>query len=527
MQNEFLSIKEASAWVSEELQKDITSSNISYLVNYGRIRKYGENGNILIRKNELLDYYKNYNKSRIYNWKDKLGEDINWHLSFENYKESQTTKHVHRLHPYKGKFIPQLVEYFLDDKTDEFKRESFFKKGDIVLDPFCGSGTTLVQANELGLHAIGIDVSAFNTLISNVKIGHYDFYDIEREINSISKQFREYVNTNNIQEFDQILSEELSKFNNSNFPSPEYKRKLISKEIIEEDYSKDKEREFLLIYNKLISEFNIQLNQKNNIDFLDKWYIPVIRKEIDFLFELIKKIKSPSTKKLMSIILSRTIRSCRATSHSDLATLKEPIFKTYYCSKHGKICKPLFSIIGWWERYSRDTIKRLKEFNKIKTLSFQHCFTGDSRNLNILQSVERFDEKFSRFLKTKKIKGIFTSPPYVGLINYHEQHEYAYELFGFERLDMLEIGPLYKGQGQAAKESYISGISDVLKNSMLYLQNDFNIFIVANDKYNLYPKIAEICNLRIINQFKRPVINRTEKDKSAYSESIFHLKAKI
>jgi len=40
------------------------------------------------------------------------------------------------LHPYKGKFIPQLVEYFLDSHTDEFKKEVYFHKGDIVLDPF-------------------------------------------------------------------------------------------------------------------------------------------------------------------------------------------------------------------------------------------------------------------------------------------------------------------------------------------------------------------------------------------------------
>jgi hypothetical protein len=37
-------------------------------------------------------------------------------------KEAETTKHIHRLHPYKGKFIPQLVEYFLDDHTDSFKK---------------------------------------------------------------------------------------------------------------------------------------------------------------------------------------------------------------------------------------------------------------------------------------------------------------------------------------------------------------------------------------------------------------------
>jgi len=34
-------------------------------------------------------------------------------LSFANVSEYERTKHVHRLHPYLGKFIPQLVEVFL------------------------------------------------------------------------------------------------------------------------------------------------------------------------------------------------------------------------------------------------------------------------------------------------------------------------------------------------------------------------------------------------------------------------------
>jgi DNA modification methylase len=37
----------------------------------------------------------------------------------------------------------------LDTHIDDFKTRSFFKNGDIVLDPFSGSGTMLVQANEL------------------------------------------------------------------------------------------------------------------------------------------------------------------------------------------------------------------------------------------------------------------------------------------------------------------------------------------------------------------------------------------
>jgi hypothetical protein len=127
-------------------------------------------------------------------------------------------------------------------------------------------------------------------------------------------------------------------------------------------------------------------------------------------------------------------------------------------------------------------------------------------------------------VKSQKIQGIFSSPPYVGLIDYHEQHAYAYELFGFERQDELEIGPLYKGQGREAKESYIQGISDVLKNCKKYLADGYNVFLVANDKYNMYPAIAEKAGMQIVNQFKRPVLNRTERDKTAYAETIFHLR---
>lgn len=42
----------------------------------------------------------------------------------------------------------------------------------------------------------------------------------------------------------------------------------------------------------------------------------------------------------------------------------------------------------------------------------------------------------------------------------------------------------------------------------------------------MYPTIAENAEMQIINQYKRPVLNRTEKDKGAYAEIIFHLKAK-
>jgi hypothetical protein len=151
-----LTIKEAAEFASQHIKKNVTASNISYLLNYGRVPKIGSNGSVLVKQEDLVRYYESYYGEREISWKDALGDDLNWALSFDYLKESDATKHVHRLHPYKGKFIPQLVEYFLDEHTDSFKRDVFFHKGDIVLDPFCGSGTTLAQAGELGIHAIGV-----------------------------------------------------------------------------------------------------------------------------------------------------------------------------------------------------------------------------------------------------------------------------------------------------------------------------------------------------------------------------------
>ncbi len=522
---ELLTIKQASDWASEYLGKNITTSNISYLINYGRIKKIGDNGSALIDKNELTAYYKSFYGNREVNWKDQLGDDLNWSLSFDWLKEKDTTKHVHRLHPYKGKFIPQLVEYFLDTHTDNFKKQVYFQKGDIVLDPFCGSGTTLVQANELGIYAIGCDISAFNAFISNVKIAKCDYVDLNNEIKRISLALKQFIAENDHLQFENELLVELNKFNKKHFPSPEFKIKARQKQLDEFQYSAEKEKEFIPIFNKLVDKYKLKITQDERDTFLGKWYLQPIKDEINLVFSMVKEIKNVNTKKIVSVILSRTIRSCRATTHADLATLIDPVTSIYYCAKHGKICKPLFSMLSWFERYSKDTRQRYAEYEKLKTKTYQYCITGDSRNVDIFAQLQEKFPQFADLAKEKKIKGIFSSPPYVGLIDYHEQHAYAYDLFGFERNDELEIGAMNKGQTKLAKENYTQGIADVLINSKRFLADDYDIFLVANDKNNLYPRIAELAGMQIVNQHKRPVLNRTEKDKTAYSEIIFHLKS--
>ena len=484
---ELLNMKQASAWATAHIGKTVTPSNIAYLINYGRVPKIGDNGGTLVAKQDLIDYYENNHRETV--WTKQLGADLNWALSFDQYTEAQTTKHVHRLHPYKGKFIPQLVEYFLDSHTDQFKTEAFFEKGDIVLDPFCGSGTTLVQSNELGINAVGVDVSAFNALISNVKIKEVNLVELQTHIKDISHWLKAFTAEQSNVEFEAKLTEYLNKYNNKYFPSPEFKIRARRTDFDDKTYAAEHEAVVLETYRKYIKLYDIKLKQDKQERFLDKWFVASVREEIDSVSEAIKRVESQEIRDVLTVILSRTIRSCRATTHADLATLVEPVTTTYYCAKHGKICKPLFTIVSWWERYAADTVKRLAEFDTLRTETAQICLNGDSTEIDIFAELEKHHKPLAELAETQKIRGIFSSPPYVGLIDYHEQHAYAYDLFGYERRDAQEIGALAKKQSKQAQADYAKGIAAVLRNARKFLAEDFDIFLVANDKYNLCPHL--------------------------------------
>ena len=74
--------------------------------------------------------------------------NLNWKESELSQREHK--KHVHGLHPYLGKFIPQIVEVLL---------RKYFRSGQVVFDPFSGSGTALVKAGEVGIHSVGSKTS--------------------------------------------------------------------------------------------------------------------------------------------------------------------------------------------------------------------------------------------------------------------------------------------------------------------------------------------------------------------------------
>jgi hypothetical protein len=78
-----------------------------------------------------------------------------------DFADARTGDGLHAVHPYPAKFIPQIPRTLIE----------LFHPGDDspVLDPFCGSGTTLVEAYTAGIPSVGVDLNPLATLLAKVK----------------------------------------------------------------------------------------------------------------------------------------------------------------------------------------------------------------------------------------------------------------------------------------------------------------------------------------------------------------------
>lgn len=368
--------------------------------------------------------------------------NLNWRE--KELPERERTKHVHRLHSYLGKYIPQLVEIFL---------RKYFRRGQTVFDPFSGSGTTLVQANELGINSIGCDISAFNVLLTRAKTKAYSVKTVRREVRDILERVHERVKGNDIQP-ELPLTPVLGK-----------------------------------------------MSSKTESEYLRMWFAPQALCELLTFRDLIPNYEDQD---ILKVILSRAARSARLTTHFDLDFPKKPQIEPYHCYKHRRFCQPTTSAFQFLKRYGLDTITRIEQFRSLRTDAFVKVIHGDSRSVD-----------------PGPVDGVITSPPYVGLIDYHEQHRYAYELLGIEDRGGEEIGPANKGASTKAKEAYQDLIAEVFINTLRYLPKGGRMIVVAGDRHNLYPPLAEACNVKREATIHRHVNRRTGMRANEFYESVF------
>ena len=372
-------------------------------------------------------------------------DELNLNWREKDLPERERTRHVHRLHPYLGKFIPQIVEVFL---------RKYFLPGQTVLDPFAGSGTTLVQANELGINSLGFDISAFNALLIRAKTKRYDLPLVRTEILDILEKVRRAT---------QINAHQPNLWGVNGGDTPEQKHTAS--------------------------------------DYLQNWFAAQALQE---LLTYRDSISNYEDQEILKVILSRSARSARLTTHFDLDFPKTPQTDPYWCYKHGRTCAPTTTAFQFLKRYSMDTIRRLEAFALVRTEAEVEIRHEDSRNADM-----------------GAIDGVMTSPPYVGLIDYHEQHRYAYELLGLEDKREIEIGAAQQGSSQRAQREYQQSISQVFRNACAAMPSGGQLIVVAADKHDLYEEIARLCEVEVEVVLNRHVNRRTGRRAGEFYESIF------
>jgi DNA methylase len=359
----------------------------------------------------------------------RLDLDLSW--SEAQLPERERTKHVHRLHPYLGKFIPQLVEALLD---------RYVPPGGRVLDPFAGSGTTLVQALESGCDATGLDIAAFNALLMRVKTGAFELEGLRREL---------------------LGAHEAA----GAFDAPARYPPAASA------YVRD-------------------------------WYGPAAAAE---LLEFRRRSEASPHCDVLRVVLARAARSARRTTHFDLDFPRTPQLSEYWCHKHRRTCRPVDSARRFLLRYTLDTLDRIETFAAVRqpgrTANVVH---GDARTLALEGPYD----------------GVITSPPYPGLIDYHEQHRYAYELLGLEQQRECELGRPTRGVSRSALEEYVDGVAAVLRKAAEASRPGAPVCVVVNDRRELYPTVLRRAGLRLVERHERHVNRRTGRRAGEYFESV-------
>jgi DNA methylase len=363
---------------------------------------------------------------------DEIDLELSW--SEDALPQFERTKHVHSLHPYLGKFIPQLVEVFLN---------RYFVAGDCVYDPFVGSGTTLVEANVFGAHAVGCDISAFNCLLTKVKTSRYSLGELELGLRGALEDARR-------REGEGTAATE----------------------------------------------------------WLSRWYAPRALAELLAYRSAIQRL-GPPHEDVGKIVLSRAARSARLTTHFDLDFPRVPTTKPYECLKHKRECRPVEEAAKFLGRYTSDTVRRLREFAGLRTDCELEVLHADARTVRLPIGAT----------------GVITSPPYPGLIDYHEQHRYSYELLFLQDRRDEEIGAASAGRSKAALTAYVAAMSDVFENTAAQLPRAAWVLIVVNDSQNLYPAILQSAGLVLEERITRHVNRRTGRRAGEFFEDVLVARA--
>jgi len=211
-----------------------------------------------MKENLSLDhFFKEYQISTIKNVKDveNLDEFKERLVSLDwEFKKENTKILTHGIHVYPARMVPQMVRRLI---------KIFSKKDDVILDPFSGSGTVLLESIVADRDAIGTEINPLAVKISKVKT-----------TNILSSKLRQIL--------DNLIDE----------------------------------------YHKKTSNTTVNFSDKKNEKWLNHWFKKYVQKDLYVLKSLISEISDANCREFFEIILSDTARNVSNNRNSSYKNYK-------------------------------------------------------------------------------------------------------------------------------------------------------------------------------------------------------------
>ena len=202
--------------------------------------------------------------SQSYQEVNKIPLDIkkNSKITFSKIK---TTDFTHGIYTYPAKFVPQIAQWAINYTKS--------KSHDILLDPFCGSGTTLLESKISGINSYGIDKNPIARLVSKVKTTTLFLNESTLLTDTVDQLLHKIKNQKN-----------LVKLENQNDVNLHYNWKFW--------FQEETMRELIHI-KRIIRDFNFSSSKKINDDLVDFFLVSLASsvKKVSYLDERQIKVK--------------------------------------------------------------------------------------------------------------------------------------------------------------------------------------------------------------------------------------------